>query len=474
MARLRDLDWITIRYKDIYTILFLAVILAMVGGGLYAYWRFQGNPQVQAERAIAKAQRMVDSLDQPTASPEVKAVVDQGRSLLSQARNEYAQSHFPKALSIAKDVLESLKGAQTASPTSQKFAVLVSSEGSVEVKRTGQHLFASAKENMILEDGDIVKTGQTSYAKIKYHNNQFQIISPDSLVVIQALATGADGGNRIEVALKKGRVETQTPETMTAKDESIISTDTTRIRPAAASRVGVVQEATGQVVTSVMAGTSQVEAAGQRQTVDAGASGVSIITSATSFSPPEALVAPPTAEFPRDQQILRVDDPVHYVVAFEWKGGASGAALFQLSAKPLFSNLLAPEQTLSGGRFTVDGLPAGTYYWRLRSPGDPDKAYWSPIYRFRILQVFQRPKVQRNLKLDVDSTPIGDGVILQGKTDPGVAVSVNDLEIPVNADGTFSKIVIFSDVGTQGVQVRAFDDEGNEKIWRKTFQSREY
>ena len=74
----------------------------------------------------------------------------------------------------------------------------------------------------------------------------------------------------------------------------------------------------------------------------------------------------------------------------------------------------------------------------------------------------------------MDATPIGDGLILQGSTDPGVSVSVNDIEIPVSADGTFSKIILFADVGTQTVHVRAFDDEGNEKIWRKNFQSVAY
>jgi hypothetical protein len=474
MARRVDMDWVTVKYKDIFSILAVLVGIIVIAAAVFFYWRYQGNPQGQAERAISKAQRMADSMDTPEAAPDVKSTVGQARTMIGQARTEYSQAHYAKALSIAKDVLETLKGAQTASPKSQKFAVLVSSEGSVEVKRTSQHLFSSAKEKMILEDGDIVKTGQNSWAKIKYHNNQTQIISPDSLVVIQALSTGIDGGNRIEVALKKGRVETQTPETMTAKDESIIATDTTKIRPSASSRVGVAQEASGEVVTSVFAGSTEVEAAGHSENLDAGDSGVTIVTSAAGISSPEPLIAPPAAEFPRDQQILRVDDPVKYPISFEWKGGTGNTALFQLSAKPLFSSLLAPEQTVTGGKFSVDGLPAGTYYWRLRSPGDPSRSYWSPIYRFRILQVFQRPKVKRDLKLEVDSTPIGDGVILQGKTDPGVSVSINDLEIPVNADGTFSKIVIFSDVGTQSVQVRAFDDEGNEKIWRKSFQSSSY
>jgi hypothetical protein len=468
----RELDWFTVRYRDIFLVAFGILAVAGIVGGAFFYWRYQGNPQVRAERAIAKAQSALDALDLPDASPEVKSSISQGKTMIGEARAEYSQGRFAKALAVAGDALETLKNARSTSPQNQKFAVLVSSEGSVEVKRIGQHLFGPAKDNMILEDGDIVKTGQAGYAGIKYHNNQFQRISPDSLVVIQALSGNASGGSRIEVALKQGHVETQTPDTMTAKDESIIVTDTTKIRPAPASRVGVAQEASGQVVTAVLAGTTQVEAAGRRQNVEAGSTGVSIVTSATQFSEPEALISPPAAEFPKDRQIIRVDDPARHPLAFEWKGGVTKSSVFQLSAKPLFSSLLTPEREIAGQTVTVDGLPAGAYYWRIRSAGPDAKAYWSPIYQFRVLQVFQRPKIQRDLKLTVEATPIGDGVILQGSTDPGVSVSVNDLEIPVNADGTFSKIVLFSDVGTQAVQVRAFDDEGNDKIWRKAFQSR--
>ena len=201
---------------------------------------------------------------------------------------------------------------------------------------------------------------------------------------------------------------------------------------------------------------------------------MSVVSSATGIAAPSPLVAPPVVEFPHDQQILRVDDPVRHPVTFEWQTTGTAGVRFQLSARPLFSSLITPEQTLTANRLTVDGLPAGTYYWRLRSEGDPKRSFWSPIYRFRLLQIYQRPKIQRDLRLTVDATPIGDGLILQGSTDPGVSVSVNDIEIPVSADGTFSKIILFADVGTQTVHVRAFDDEGNEKIWRKNFQSVAY
>jgi|GEM_PF-1032633 len=474
VTRLRDLDWITIKYKDIVALIAILVLLVIVGGGGFLFMRWRGNPQVQAERAISRAQKLVDGLDNPGLDPALRPTVNQSRTMLAQSRAEYGAGRYPKARQIATDVIETLKDLQGTSPASQKFATLVDMEGSVEIKRTGQHLFSGAKEQMILEDGDIVRTSQGSYAKIKYHNGQFQIIAPDSLVVIQALSSSPDGASRVEVALKQGFVETQTPETMTPRDESIIATDSTRVRPAPASRVAVAQLPTGDVATSIFSGSSQIEAGGRSQRVDAGLTGVSVLTTASGAATTEALVAPPVAEYPKDQQILRVEDPARTPLTFQWKGGSGGPVRFQISARPLFSSLLTPEQVIRENRLTVEGLPAGTYFWRVKSEGEASKTYWSPIYRFRLLQIYQRPKIQRDLKLIVDATAIGDGVILQGSTDPGVSVSVNDLEIPVNADGSFSKIFLFSDVGTQSVQVRAFDDEGNEKFWRKQFQSVAY
>lgn len=472
--RRRDIDWVVIKYKDVLTILALVLIIGGGLGGGYIYWRHNSNPQVKAERAIAKAARLIDTLGGSEATGTVSQTVSQARATLDQARSQYSAQKYQQAYAIANDLVESLKDLEAQSSTSQKLAVLVSLEGSVEIKKSSQHLFSGAKENDILEDGDIVKTSKSSYARVKYPNGQFQTIAPDSLVVIQALSTTPQGGSRVEVALKQGKVETTTPDTLSAKDESVIAAGDTRVRPSASTRVSVGQDEQGNTTTSVFEGATQIEAAGKTQMVNAGTTGVSVITSSQGFMGANNLMAPPAITSPRDQQVLRVDNPAKTPISFEWSGGASPSVIFQLSAKPLFSTLLTGEQRVMGNRMNVDGLPAGTYYWRLRSQGPEDKTYWSPTNRFRILQVYQKARVVRNLKLDVQATPIGDGVIIQGKTDPGVSVSVNDIEIPVSADGSFSKIELFSDKGTQPVQVRAFDEEGNEAIWRKIFQSASY
>ena len=64
----RQLDWFTVRYKDIFLVAFGILALAAIVGGSFSYWRYQGNPQVRAERAIAKAQKALDALDTPDAT----------------------------------------------------------------------------------------------------------------------------------------------------------------------------------------------------------------------------------------------------------------------------------------------------------------------------------------------------------------------------------------------------------------------
>ena len=468
------LDWITIKYKDIYTIAAIVIGIIVILVGVWAWWRYSGNPRVRADRAMARAQRLLDATDMPDAKPDIKAAVTQGRTMLGQAKAEYSSGRFQKAIAIANEIADQIKNIKQFGGSNQKYAVLVGREGSVEIKRIGQHLFSSATEQMILEDGDIVRTGQSSYARIKYHNQTFQIVSPDSLVVIQALSSTPEGGSKVEVKIDRGGAETTTPATMTTNDEMIVRTDRIKVRPAADSRVAVERGPADEDKTSIFEGSTDIESGGSKHTFKAGESGVSVFTSTEGFAPTESLIPPPIGESPKDQQIIRVDDPVHHPMSFEWKGGGTSSARFQISAKPLFSSLLAPDQVVQAGHITLDGLPAGTYYWRLKSVGDEKKTYWSPIYRLRLLQIIQRPPIVRNLKLTVDATPIGDGVILQGITDPGVSVSVNDLEIPVNTDGSFSKIILFGEAGGHSIVVRAFDNEGNEQVWRKQFRPTSY
>ena len=460
-AKRRDLDWFTVKYKDIYAVIgTIILIIAMAGGGFW-YWRAYGNPESKAVRAMAKAKALIDNLDKPDAPPDQKAQIQSARSTYSVADAEMKQKNYNKAFSIARDLIASLDELKTKIELTTQPAVLQDPTGQVEVKKLGQHLFSSGSENQALQSGDIVKTGKDGYCKIKYHNGTINLVNPDTLMVIQISMT-PQGGSRVAANVEQGKVEMKTSEDQKANEESIIATPQAKVTGAAATRVEVSQnQVTGQSKAVVMEGQTVIESPqGQKQTV---AAGNAVVASSGGLGITQSMVAPPSALAPKDGEVIRAADPTRQQVYLEWEG--SGQVRVQLSGKPLFSQLLGKEQLVSGGRLLVDGLPAGIYYWRMRAAGPEDKTYWSKIYKFRMMQKFNAPKIKRELKLEVETTPIGDGVILQGSVDPGISVSANDLEIPVNADGSFSKIVLFGDPGVHQIMVRAFDDQGNEKIY---------
>lgn len=467
MAKKRgDLDWFTIKYKDIYTVILVSVLIVGSGVGGFLYWRWAGNPEGKAERTLAKARKLIDSQDKPDLRPEDRNTILQARSTYALADGAYREKKFSQAYEMATDLVETLSALKDRTNFLAKFALLQDVEGQVEVKKSGQHLFSSGKENLPLESGDIVKTGKDGSCRIKYHTGLINVVNQDTLMVIQ-ISINPTGGSKIQTTVNEGTVEMQTPGNLKDNEKSVLAGRNTKVTTPADSRAAITQDkGSGKTRTALMAGSGTVEGPqGQTQILT---QGTAIEATETGLGTLQALIAPPVPESPLDGEILRSQDPARTPVTLQWTGGTSGARV-QVSGKALFSKLLG-EKVVREGKLTLEGLPAGTYYWRLRSPGDDASTYWSSTRKFRIMQIYQTPRIKRELKLNVESTPIGDGVILQGSTDPGVSVSVNDLEIPVNADGAFNKIVLFGDLGTQQVQVRAFDDQGNEKITHLKFQ----
>lgn len=460
-----NLDWYTVKYKDIYSVIAAIVLIIVVGGGGFLYWRWAGNPEGKAERAISKARKLLDSFDRPDLRQEQQSTVTQARATFAQAEGEFNQKRFPQAFQLASDVVETLTALKERDALLQKFALLQEIEGQVEVKKSGQHLFSSGKDNMPLESGDIVKTGKDGTCRIKYHTGLINVVNPDTLMVIQISVTPT--GSKIEATVNEGSVDAETPETQKDNEESVLAGKNTKVTIAADSRAAITQDKdTGSTRTQVMEGTGVVEGPlGQRQVLTGG---TAVVATDMGLGSLESLNVPPTPVSPRDGEILRLQDGPQQAVNLEWTG-AKIATRVQISGKALFSKVLA-EQVVRSDSLRLEGLPAGTFYWRIRAEGDPAKAYWSKTFKFRIQQVYKVPQIKRDLKLEVETTAIGDGVILQGSVDPGVSISVNDLEIPVNADGSFNKIVLFGDVGSQTITLRAFDDQGNEKVKPIRFQ----
>ncbi len=468
-GRKQPIDWVTFRYKDIYMIIAIVVgLLALAIGGYY-FWRHSGSPRYKAEIKIKSAETKFAEVE-PNAPPAARTNIDRVRQNIADAKDAFAKEHYKEAIQQAGQALEILK--DIGLNTGQKFAIIIETDGTVEVKKANQHIFSPAKDNQLLGEGDMVKTASKSSARIKYFTGEYHIVAPDTYAVIQNLGTKPGGGNIVKTKIEQGTVEKQTPADMNPQDESILETTNAKFRSGPSSRLAVQKTEGGGTQAQAMSGVTEVQTGSETKELNAQSSAIALSIDDQGGVQMTDLISPPVPLQPRNEQILQLEDAMNTAISFEWDNPGSKSIQLQIATKPLFQkNIILDKKAITQNKFQIKGFAPSTYYWRVRIEGDESKCYWSSAQRFRIIQKLKAPKLERNLKLEVAATPLGDGAIIRGTTNPGVHVSVNDIEISPNADGSFSKIVLFSDIGSQIIIVRAFDDQGNEKLWQREFKS---
>ncbi len=461
-------EWVTFRYRDIYLILGIvgAILVLAVGG--YIWYQKMGNPRSKAESKIEKAERKLKEAEQSTSVSQSNLKL--ARENVENAKVAFEKEHYGPAANFAAEAIKILENVNI---ESDNIALLAEVDGTVEVKKANAHIFRVAKKNEMLGEGDIVKTAPGSSGKIKYPNGVYDELFPNSYIIIENLKKKAGGGTLVKTKLEQGTVEKQTPDDMNPNDESVIETANAKFKSGPASRLSVERSEGKGTKAKALRGEIEAQIGSETRKLSAVNRGISVNISEIGSVDISELIPPPTPLQPRADQIIQLEDPTSASIIFEWENPSRVPVIFQLSSKPIFLEKSFVERKIPSNQSNIklNGLSPGTYYWRVRTEGDKDKCYWSTSQKFKILQKIKAPKIERNLKLEVSSTPLGDGVIIRGKTNPGVHVSVNDIEISINTDGSFNKIVLFSEFGNQLVVVRAFDDQGNEKIWQKSFAS---
>lgn len=460
-------EWITVRYRDVYIVMGIIGLMILFAIGGLVWYKYAGNPKAKAEMKIRKAETKYQEIEKSGGSSSSNLRL--ARENINKAKTAFEKGNFGQALTLASEAIEILKNIGL---DSENFATIVEIEGTVEIKKANAHIFKQAKKGEFLSEGDIVKTGSGSSGKIKYPTGEYVSLTPDSYLIIQNLRK-EKGGTIVKTRLEQGALEQQTPPVMNPNDESIVETANARFKPKASTRLLLERKEGRGTTAKVLEGEVKAETDRESRDLNASVNALAFTVEENGKTSISELISPPKPIYPREFQIIQLEDPPSSIITFEWENPKNQPVRFQISAKPLFNehtNIIDKGGLLSNN-MKIKGLLPSTYYWRVRTDGDEEKCYWSSSRPFKIVQKVKTPKIERDLKLEVSYTPLGDGVIIRGKTNPGVHVSVNDIEISVGVDGSFNKIVIFSDLGTQLVVVRAFDDQGNEKVWKKSFTS---
>ncbi len=187
----------------------------------------------------------------------------------------------------------------------------------------------------------------------------------------------------------------------------------------------------------------------------------------------EALPGVPTLTLPRDQKVFLFDAEQKPEITLSWDA-VPGANRYRLviSDKALFTAPLYDAER-TGTSAVVEEVPEGAYHWRVAaiSPAGIPGPFSAPR-RFRVSSQRIRDRADGEPPaLDItEFVSVGAMVIVNGRTEPGASLWVENERIEVSDDGSFYAVVRLRKEGLNDLRFVAQDTAGNEtELRRQTY-----
>jgi len=131
----------------------------------------------------------------------------------------------------------------------------------------------------------------------------------------------------------------------------------------------------------------------------------------------------------------------------------------QVAQSPFFvkGKIISERPSLSRSSFSINSLPSGTYFWRVRaSVRSGQISDWSEPSKFSVIKQKNTDRIEAS---DWEIEKVGGGVyIVKGNTRSGATVRIRGRETFAKSDGSF-RVQISSSLST--VTVEIYDETGN-------------
>jgi type II secretory pathway pseudopilin PulG len=465
-----SLDWYLISIDRLKQIA-LVVFLALLALGIWFYVsRQRGNPRTQAESAMADARQALNSLASSKDFNAHRAEFDRAQKKLDDAGTLFSGNKYIEAQAAAVESQTISRAAVTSGGDADNDAHFLTVEGDVQYQKGSSGDFKRADLRTPLVNGDWVKTGDSASAELMFQNGSIYTIGPNALLEVYSAVNPQTARKTNAVQMKVGSVEVAT-----SNDQSTVRTPGSQIvvDSESTAEVGVTKAQETAVVA--VRGSSSVAPAAGGEAVKLSAGDKLNATSAGSLSPVRKLVMPPALANPPDNQVYSITADSQ--VKFEWQP-QPGAVAYQLqvSRSRLFSTQeinSRREKTQATAKVTSEGM----FYWRVASVGgDGDAGPFSPFRRFRVSGGGSSGNASQSggdttpppLTLKAPFNIGGQFYIIEGQTESGATVFINDEEVDVESSGHFKKLVSFNKVGQNSVVVKAVDAAGNQTVQSQT------
>ena len=460
------LDWFTVTYRSVLAgVVLLAAVLAAAGWYFFSY--APSKPRQEAQDAISRAdERLADAMRYPP-TDRIDEVRGSARSALSEARDAFQRRQYDdarvaaiRAENFSQKAIDMARGEGTASKEVRIYRM----DGDVRVKRAGEFNWETADKKMLLRVGDQLKTASSGSVQVIYFDGTLTTINPGSLLEIREMHEDpATKVRRVSEKLNWGEVLASTQQKNVEGSFHEVSTDSVSARSGDVGEFRVSSERDSKTaVVDVFQGRVQIAAGGRKEKLETGER--IHADSGGQLTAKESLPGVPRLIAPSDQKVFVHEDPSKASTALSWEKVA-GASLYHLTISDRI--LFTPARYEADRKETtvqIDAIPSGEYYWRVASVSAAGvRGPYSETRRFRVTSQKIRDTgdtTPPNLEI-TENVQTGSMLILNGRTEPGALLWVDNEKVEVTDDGTFYAVIRLRKEGVNEISLVAQDAAGN-------------
>ena len=460
------LDWFTVSYRTAVTGIVLLVVGLLVGAW-FVFFHASDRPRQEAQEAIGRAEERSLEAGRYPANERLDEVRGSARSALAEARDAFdrrqyddarvaairAENFFQKAIDLARG-----------EGTAEREVRVSTMEGDVRVKRAGEFNWETADRKMLLKVGDQVKTAASGSVQLIYFDGTLTTVNPGSLLEIREIHEDpATKVRQVSEKLNWGEVLASTQKGNVDGSFHEVATEKVAARSEEAGefRVSSNKESKAAAV-DVFQGRVQISSPGRVERLESGerirADG------GGKLQAKEVLPGVPRLIAPADQKIFVHEDPGKASTTLSWEK-TPGATRYHLliSDGLLFTTpLYAADRAETSVQ--VDGIQPGEYYWKVASvTAEGVQGSYTAPWRFRVTTQALHDKADTtppNLEI-TENVQSGPMLILNGRTEPGALLWVDNEKVEVSADGAFYAVIRLRKEGVNDIVLMAQDAAGN-------------
>jgi hypothetical protein len=390
------------------------------------------------------------------------------------ARSKGTESFVGRVFSIARRKVDQrikllAPGTAQEEILEQRFATLSFVSGSVKVQRATDLAWQDAGENMRLATGDRVRTFGSARAEVSFDDGNVLRIKPDSLIVIGDLT------ENVRTKVKKSSVRLLVSSVEADIKKSVVRGSQFKIEMPTATadiekaRLSVEIRADKQSQVNVYSGQVDIDTGQAKvQVTDRKSVMISALKQITS---PENLLPPPRLTQPRALENFYTATG-GAAVACAW-GAVPGARSYRLevSGDRFFDKTAVARDDIRETSFQTPSLGEGIYHLRVAAvdaQGRPG-LFSEPIPLRVVLDRF--PPFVEIQKFVVLKAGRGREILVNGRTEPHVTLTVAGRAIVVDDSGYFSTVLRDVPISQGELEITARDRAGNVKSIRQAVQS---